>query len=129
MMMWVELWVKVFGPMSRNSRSIWWAQQDSNLRLPPCEGGTLPLSYAPFATLPEPGNLNTDASQSCGRRAAPRWSMIAPLAHAAKRWRPDTVGCGSPSVRAAARIRPKASTSFANQSKPSYCRRKGTITA
>src|ERR1700679_1082379 len=27
----------------------WWAQQDSNLRLPPCEGGTLPLSYAPFA--------------------------------------------------------------------------------
>ena len=26
---------------------IWWAQQDSNLRLPPCEGGTLPLSYAP----------------------------------------------------------------------------------
>src|SRR5277367_3150504 len=27
---------------------IWWAQQDSNLRLPPCEGGTLPLSYAPF---------------------------------------------------------------------------------
>src|ERR1700761_2222512 len=25
----------------------WWAQQDSNLRLPPCEGGTLPLSYAP----------------------------------------------------------------------------------
>ena len=27
----------------------WWAQQDSNLRLPPCEGGTLPLSYAPLA--------------------------------------------------------------------------------
>ncbi len=27
----------------------WWAQQDSNLRLPPCEGGTLPLSYAPIA--------------------------------------------------------------------------------
>jgi hypothetical protein len=26
---------------------LWWAQQDSNLRLPPCEGGTLPLSYAP----------------------------------------------------------------------------------
>ena len=26
----------------------WWAQQDSNLRLPPCEGGTLPLSYAPL---------------------------------------------------------------------------------
>jgi hypothetical protein len=23
---------------------IWWALQDSNLRLPPCEGGTLPLS-------------------------------------------------------------------------------------
>jgi hypothetical protein len=22
----------------------WWALQDSNLRLPPCEGGTLPLS-------------------------------------------------------------------------------------
>ena len=29
----------------------WWAQQDSNLRLPPCEGGTLPLSYAPGTTL------------------------------------------------------------------------------
>jgi len=28
-------------------RVAWWAQQDSNLRLPPCEGGTLPLSYAP----------------------------------------------------------------------------------
>ncbi len=28
-------------------KGIWWAQQDSNLRLPPCEGGTLPLSYAP----------------------------------------------------------------------------------
>src|ERR1017187_3935849 len=27
--------------------NLWWAQQDSNLRLPPCEGGTLPLSYAP----------------------------------------------------------------------------------
>jgi hypothetical protein len=27
---------------------LWWAQQDSNLRLPPCEGGTLPLSYAPW---------------------------------------------------------------------------------
>jgi len=23
---------------------LWWALQDSNLRLPPCEGGTLPLS-------------------------------------------------------------------------------------
>lgn len=31
----------------------WWAQQDSNLRLPPCEGGTLPLSYAPVAAIPE----------------------------------------------------------------------------
>lgn len=29
----------------------WWAQQDSNLRLPPCEGGTLPLSYAPGTAL------------------------------------------------------------------------------
>ena len=29
-------------------RVAWWAQQDSNLRLPPCEGGTLPLSYAPI---------------------------------------------------------------------------------
>jgi hypothetical protein len=28
---------------------LWWAQQDSNLRLPPCEGGTLPLSYAPWS--------------------------------------------------------------------------------
>jgi len=27
-----------------NSRFQWWALQDSNLRLPPCEGGTLPLS-------------------------------------------------------------------------------------
>ena len=26
-----------------------WAQQDLNLRLPPCEDGTLPLSYAPNA--------------------------------------------------------------------------------
>ena len=30
---------------------LWWAQQDSNLRLPPCEGGTLPLSYAPIVSL------------------------------------------------------------------------------
>jgi hypothetical protein len=30
-------------------KNMWWAQQDSNLRLPPCEGGTLPLSYAPGA--------------------------------------------------------------------------------
>ncbi len=30
---------------------LWWAQQDSNLRLPPCEGGTLPLSYAPRGSL------------------------------------------------------------------------------
>jgi hypothetical protein len=30
-----------------NCMELWWAQQDSNLRLPPCEGGTLPLSYAP----------------------------------------------------------------------------------
>ncbi len=29
---------------------LWWAQQDSNLRLPPCEGGTLPLSYAPIVS-------------------------------------------------------------------------------
>jgi hypothetical protein len=28
---------------------LWWAQQDLNLRLPPCEGGTLPLSYAPLS--------------------------------------------------------------------------------
>lgn len=26
---------------------LWWAQQDLNLRLLPCEGNTLPLSYAP----------------------------------------------------------------------------------
>jgi hypothetical protein len=32
---------------SRSFVQFWWAQQDSNLRLPPCEGGTLPLSYAP----------------------------------------------------------------------------------
>ena len=25
-------------------KDFWWALQDSNLRLPPCEGGTLPLS-------------------------------------------------------------------------------------
>src|SRR5947209_9339523 len=31
---------------------LWWAQQDSNLRLPPCEGGTLPLSYAPNPSSP-----------------------------------------------------------------------------
>ncbi len=31
--------------------NFWWAQQDSNLRLPPCEGGTLPLSYAPGTAL------------------------------------------------------------------------------
>jgi hypothetical protein len=24
---------------------LWWAQQDSNLRLPPCEGGTLRSFY------------------------------------------------------------------------------------
>ena len=27
-----------------NFNGLWWALQDSNLRLPPCEGGTLPLS-------------------------------------------------------------------------------------
>jgi integrase len=32
-----------FGGHSRKS-FIWWALQDSNLRLPPCEDGTLPLS-------------------------------------------------------------------------------------
>lgn len=32
---------------------LFWAQQDLNLRLPPCEGGTLPLSYAPA----EVGNM------------------------------------------------------------------------
>jgi hypothetical protein len=29
---------------SNNIMCLWWALQDSNLRLPPCEGGTLPLS-------------------------------------------------------------------------------------
>src|SRR5271154_68926 len=33
--------------MRPSEQGNWWAQQDSNLRLPPCEGGTLPLSYAP----------------------------------------------------------------------------------
>ena len=55
---------------------LWWAQQDSNLRLPPCEGGTLPLSYAPGTRLesipleliPTPGQTvpfqHTPASRS-----------------------------------------------------------------
>ena len=30
--------------VSNESAEQWWALQDSNLRLPPCEGGTLPLS-------------------------------------------------------------------------------------
>ena len=34
--------------IASNQVIFWWAQQDSNLRLPPCEGGTLPLSYAPL---------------------------------------------------------------------------------
>ncbi len=38
----------VFTPLSL------WAQQDLNLRLPPCEDGTLPLSYAPDATALRP---------------------------------------------------------------------------
>ena len=29
-------------------KGIWWAQQDSNLRLRPCKGGTLPPRYAPL---------------------------------------------------------------------------------
>lgn len=32
---------------SRKAEYYQWAQQDSNLRLRPCEGRTLPLSYAP----------------------------------------------------------------------------------
>ncbi len=39
-----------------NWQDFWWAQQGSNLRLRPCEGRTLPLSYAP----------------GCGRRAEAR---------------------------------------------------------
>ena len=38
---------KLFNGTGCKSLILWWAQQDSNLRLPPCEGGTLPLSYAP----------------------------------------------------------------------------------
>ncbi len=35
-------------PRRKSGRYIvWWAQQDLNLRLLPCEGSTLPLSYAP----------------------------------------------------------------------------------
>ena len=34
-----------------NRFDLLWAQQGLNLRLPPCEGGTLPLSYAPVVTL------------------------------------------------------------------------------
>ena len=45
--------------------SRWWARQDSNLRLPPCEGGTLPLSYAPVA-----GRLMGPARGVKGRGAA-----------------------------------------------------------
>jgi integrase-like protein len=33
----------------RNSERYQWAQQGSNLRLRPCEGRTLPLSYAPLS--------------------------------------------------------------------------------
>ena len=45
----------------------WWAQQDSNLRLPPCEGGTLPLSYAPGTTQdahPASGNTVPNIAKS-----------------------------------------------------------------
>src|SRR5258707_13319720 len=34
------------GPLDSQAET-WWAQQDLNLRLRPCEGRTLPLSYAP----------------------------------------------------------------------------------
>ena len=35
----------------------WWAVQDLNLRLPPCEGGTLPLSYAPGSCVVQIGDI------------------------------------------------------------------------
>jgi hypothetical protein len=41
-------WHQVTMPGRPKLLILWWAQQDSNLRLPPCEGGTLPLSYAPL---------------------------------------------------------------------------------
>src|SRR4051812_48830409 len=39
----------------------WWAQQGLNLRLRPCEGRTLPLSYAPEARFGLPGRTLTAA--------------------------------------------------------------------
>jgi hypothetical protein len=38
------LWVGFFGCLGHKLKILWWALQDLNLRLPPCEGGTLPLS-------------------------------------------------------------------------------------
>jgi hypothetical protein len=47
---------------------IWWAQQDSNLRLPPCEGGTLPLSYAPSFGNRHEYTLRSRSGQTSSRR-------------------------------------------------------------
>ncbi len=51
---------------------LWWAQQDSNLRLPPCEGGTLPLSYAPAEQV---GCNATNLESSTAARALPIWQL------------------------------------------------------
>ena len=57
------------------SDSLQWAQQDLNLRLRPCEGRTLPLSYAPQLTdpIPEP------ASSHRVRRRAHTYTMRLPV--------------------------------------------------
>ena len=59
--LWVPLLFPVFGS---KLLILWWAHKDLNLGLPPCEGGTLPLSYAPILrTLDQQSSLRVNYIQ------------------------------------------------------------------
>jgi hypothetical protein len=70
---------------------LWWAQQDSNLRLPPCEGGTLPLSYAPRGRELFQGIILVSEPPACLGLAAILPAPIPPHAQGSLAILPDTI--------------------------------------
>src|SRR2546425_8489416 len=76
-----------------------WTEWDLNPRLPPCEGGDLPLIYRPSRTMTNPGARNRfRCSCSCDRRdgldsAGKGLNSAAPLAALATSW---SFGCTTP---------------------------------
>lgn len=110
------IWRKITLGTASNLLIGWWAQQDSNLRLPPCEGGTLPLSYAPNClAAAAPGELTQTTasngfiippSSGCHLRPAPRSGTFASAV--LTRGNSRAVQCRSTDAPIAPAVRPRS---------------------